>query len=83
MSGLQTIRADPLTWSITFHTFMTVNGCMTAGFYIPYIANFLYEHPGLVPLQTKGIWVTDPLISWDIVNEYIPAYNFAQVGRDI
>ncbi|KAF8335896.1 uncharacterized protein EI90DRAFT_3287786 [Cantharellus anzutake] len=41
-----------------------------AGFYVPYIANYLYENPGLVPLNTKGIWITDPSVSWDI-----PAYN--------
>ena len=50
-----------------------------AGVYVPYIANYLYEHPGLVPLQLKGIWITDPEVSWDIVTEYIPALPFAKV----
>lgn len=51
-----------------------------AGFYVPYIANYLYEHPGLVPLNLQGTWVTDPSLSWDIVQEYIPALPFAQVS---
>jgi carboxypeptidase D len=45
----------------------------SAGYYVPYIANYLYEHPGLVPLHLKGIWITDPSLSWDLVQEYIPA----------
>ncbi|KAF8335894.1 uncharacterized protein EI90DRAFT_2912314 [Cantharellus anzutake] len=54
-----------------------------AGYYVPYIANYLYEHPGLVPLNTKGIWITDPSVSYDIVTQYIPAYNFADKWKDV
>lgn len=50
-----------------------------AGFYVPYIANYLYEHPGLVPLELKGTWITDPSVSWDIVSQDIPALPFAKV----
>ncbi|KAF8335498.1 alpha/beta-hydrolase [Cantharellus anzutake] len=60
-----------------------VTGESYAGYYVPYIANYLYEHPGLVPLKTKGIWLTDPSVSWDIVTEYIPAYNFANKWKDV
>ncbi|KAF8755616.1 Alpha beta-hydrolase [Rhizoctonia solani] len=48
-----------------------------AGFYVPYIANYLYEHPKAVDLKLKGIWITDPSVSYDLVTEFIPAVNFA------
>lgn len=50
-----------------------------AGFYVPYIANYIYEHPSVVPLKLKGVWITDPSVSWDLVTEYIPALPFAKV----
>lgn len=43
------------------------------------IANYLYEHPQAVDLNLKGIWITDPSVSYDIVTEYIPALTFAEV----
>jgi len=55
------------------HKNFYVSGESYAGFYVPYIANYLYEHPGLVPLNLKGIWITDPSLSWDLVQEQIPA----------
>lgn len=54
-----------------------------AGFYVPYIANYIYEHPGVVPLNMTGTWVTDPSLSWDLVQEYIPALPFAQVRSSL
>lgn len=43
------------------------------------IANYLYEHPKVVNLKSKGVWIIDPDVSYDIVTEYIPAISFAQV----
>ncbi|KAF8335892.1 alpha/beta-hydrolase [Cantharellus anzutake] len=60
-----------------------LSGESYAGYYVPYIANYLYEHPGLVPLNTKGIWITDPTVSYDIVTEYIPAYKFAEKWKKV
>ncbi|CUA74019.1 hypothetical protein RSOLAG22IIIB_05365 [Rhizoctonia solani] len=54
-----------------------------AGFYVPYIANYLYEHPKAVDLNLKGVWITDPSVSYDLVTEYIPALNFAQKWKDV
>lgn len=45
------------------------------------IANYLYEHPKAVDLKLKGVWITDPSVSYDIVTEYIPALTFAEVQR--
>ncbi|KIL59167.1 hypothetical protein M378DRAFT_169680 [Amanita muscaria Koide BX008] len=47
-----------------------------AGTYIPYIADYIYTHPTLLDLQLQGIWMADPLISWDVVQEQIPAVDF-------
>ena len=46
---------------------------------VPYIANFLYEHPN-PDLHLKGIWIADPSLSWGLVQQEIPALRFAQVG---
>lgn len=44
---------------------------------VPYIANWIYEHPGL-DLNLKGIWIADPSLSYDVVQQEIPALRFAQ-----
>ncbi|KAG8793197.1 hypothetical protein FRC12_003568 [Ceratobasidium sp. 428] len=54
-----------------------------AGFYVPYIANYLYTHPKAVDLKLKGIWITDPSVSYDLVTEEIPALTFAQKWKDV
>ena len=45
---------------------------------VPYIANWIYEHPGL-DLNLKGIWIADPSLSYDVVQQEIPALRFVQV----
>ncbi|KAF5351716.1 hypothetical protein D9756_007520 [Leucocoprinus leucothites] len=53
-----------------------------AGFYVPYIANWIYEHPGL-PLDLKGIWIADPSLSSGTVQRDIPALRFAQANQNV
>ncbi|GJJ06140.1 hypothetical protein Clacol_000329 [Clathrus columnatus] len=55
-----------------------VSGESYAGFYVPYIANWIYEHPGL-ELNLKGIFIADPSLSYDVVQQEIPALRFVQV----
>lgn len=45
---------------------------------VPYIANWIYEHPGL-DLKLKGIWIADPSLSYGVVQQEIPALRFVQV----
>ncbi|THG97171.1 hypothetical protein EW026_g4786 [Hermanssonia centrifuga] len=59
-----------------------VSGESYAGFYVPYIANWIYEHPGL-ELNLQGIWVADPSLSWGLVQQDIPALRFAQAHKDL
>lgn len=47
---------------------------------MPYIANYLYEHPGAVDLNLKGIWIADPSLSYGAVQQEIPALRFVQVS---
>ncbi|KAK7473020.1 hypothetical protein VKT23_001124 [Stygiomarasmius scandens] len=54
-----------------------------AGFYVPYIANFIYEHPGSVDLNLKGIWIADPSLSYGVVQQEIPALRFAQANKNV
>ncbi|KAF8905762.1 Alpha/Beta hydrolase protein [Gymnopilus junonius] len=35
-----------------------------AGTYVPYIANYIYTHPGVVDLNLQGILISDPSLSW-------------------
>ncbi|KDQ52024.1 hypothetical protein JAAARDRAFT_40628 [Jaapia argillacea MUCL 33604] len=46
------------------------------GMYVPYIANYIYSHPGALDLNLQGIWLGDPTLSYDIVQEEIPAVDF-------
>jgi carboxypeptidase D len=49
-----------------------------AGTYIPYIADYIYAHPKALDLDLQGLWISDPSISTDIVQEQIPALPFVQ-----
>ncbi|KAF8999389.1 Alpha/Beta hydrolase protein [Cyathus striatus] len=53
-----------------------LSGESYAGMYVPYIANYIYTHPGTLDLSLQGIWIADPSISWDVVQEQIPAVDF-------
>lgn len=50
---------------------------------VPYIANFIYEHPGELDLNLKGISIADPSLSYSFVQEDIPALRFAQVTHPL
>ncbi|KAH8999463.1 alpha/beta-hydrolase [Lactarius akahatsu] len=48
-----------------------------AGMYIPYIANFIFENTrSTLDLDLQGLWMNDPVLSWDIVHRQIPAVDF-------
>lgn len=59
-----------------------LSGESYAGFYVPYIANYIYEHPGLA-LNLHGIWIADPSLSWGLVQQEIPALRFALAHKDL
>ncbi|TBU48705.1 alpha/beta-hydrolase [Dichomitus squalens] len=59
-----------------------VSGESYAGYYVPYIANYLYEHPN-PHLHLKGIWISDPTISWFLVQSEIPALRFVQANENV
>jgi carboxypeptidase D len=49
-----------------------------AGMYVPYIADFIYEHTtrSTLDLDLQGIWINDPVIGWEVVQSQIPAVGF-------
>ncbi|KAI1792554.1 alpha/beta-hydrolase [Ganoderma leucocontextum] len=53
-----------------------LSGESYAGMYVPYLANFIYEHPTDLDLTLNGFWVSDPVLGWDVVQEQIPAVDF-------
>ncbi|KAF4574381.1 hypothetical protein EYR36_005715 [Pleurotus pulmonarius] len=60
-----------------------LSGESYAGTYVPYIANHIYTHPGEIDLDLKGIWIADPSLSWDVVQEQIPAVNFVHKYENV
>ncbi|KAF9558385.1 alpha/beta-hydrolase [Agrocybe pediades] len=54
-----------------------------AGTYVPYIANYIYEHPGALDLNLQGMWISDPSLSFDVVQEQIPAVNFVHKYENV
>ncbi|CUA67083.1 hypothetical protein RSOLAG22IIIB_07169 [Rhizoctonia solani] len=54
-----------------------------AGYYIPYIANYLYQNPGAVDLNLKGTWIADGVYTWDLVDLFIPAVAFAEKWQNV
>ncbi|KAI0729999.1 Alpha/Beta hydrolase protein [Fomitopsis betulina] len=54
-----------------------------AGTYVPYIANYIYDNPDSVPLPLKGFWISDPSVSWDVVQEEIPAVAFVHKYENV
>jgi len=49
-----------------------------AGMYVPYTANYIYENPGIVDLDLKGFWISDPVLSSNAIQSEIPAVKFVQ-----
>ncbi|KAK7057503.1 carboxypeptidase [Favolaschia claudopus] len=60
-----------------------VSGESYAGFYVPYIANWIYEHPAGLDLDLKGIWIADPSLSYGVVQQEIPALRFARANQNL
>lgn len=54
---------------------LQTNACCTD---VPYIANWIYEHPGL-DLKLQGIWIADPSLTYGVVQQDIPSLRFIQV----
>lgn len=53
-----------------------LSGESYAGTYIPYIANYIYENPSSLDLDLQGIFISDPSLSWDVIQEEVPAVDF-------
>jgi len=54
-----------------------------AGTYIPYIANYIYSNPKALDLNLQGTWIADPSLSWDVVQEQIPAVSFVHKFENV
>jgi len=56
-----------------------------AGYYVPYIANYIYENTtySTLPLNLQGIWIADPSTSYDIVQEQIPALDIVRANPNL
>ncbi|KAG8785239.1 hypothetical protein FRC15_001736 [Serendipita sp. 397] len=60
-----------------------LSGESYAGMYIPYIADYIYSHPKALDLKLKGIWIADPVLGWDVVQNQIPAVNFVHKYENV
>ncbi|TFY65947.1 hypothetical protein EVG20_g5147 [Dentipellis fragilis] len=43
----------------------------------------IYEHTSALDLKLKGVWIADPVISYDTVQQEIPALRFAQANKNV
>ncbi|KAK7023508.1 hypothetical protein VNI00_016726 [Paramarasmius palmivorus] len=54
-----------------------LSGESYAGMYVPYIANWIYEHPEALPdWDLQGIWIADPVLGTEGLQDLVPAVNF-------
>ncbi|CDO76353.1 hypothetical protein BN946_scf185011.g17 [Trametes cinnabarina] len=53
-----------------------LSGESYAGMYVPYIANYIYEHPDALKLSLTGFWISDPTLGYDVVQWEIPIVGF-------
>ncbi|EJD41864.1 alpha/beta-hydrolase [Auricularia subglabra TFB-10046 SS5] len=60
-----------------------LSGESYAGFYVPYIANFIYEHPHMLDLKLNGIWIADPSLTYGVVQQDIPSLRFVQANQNL
>ncbi|KAG7086613.1 hypothetical protein E1B28_002557 [Marasmius oreades] len=61
-----------------------LSGESYAGAYVPYIANYIYEHPTELPgWDLQGIWIADPVLGLDALQEQVPAVNFVQKYENV
>lgn len=60
-----------------------LSGESYAGMYVPYIADYIYSHPSALDLKLKGIWIADPVLGWDVVQNQIPAVNFVHKYENV
>lgn len=61
-----------------------LSGESYAGFYVPYIANWIYEHPHAgLDLKLQGIWIADPSLSYNVVQQEIPALRFIKANANV
>jgi len=65
------------------HKKLYLTGESYAGTYVPYIANYIYTHPTALDLNLQGIWIADPSLSWDVVQEQIPAVGFVHKYENV
>ncbi|KDR71030.1 hypothetical protein GALMADRAFT_801430 [Galerina marginata CBS 339.88] len=54
-----------------------------AGTYLPYIANYIHTHSSSLALNLQGMWISDPSISWNVVQEEIPAVSFVHKYENV
>jgi len=53
-----------------------LSGESYAGMYVPYIADYIYKKKANLDLSLQGIWIADPVLGWDVVQDQIPAVDF-------
>ncbi|KAJ8093187.1 hypothetical protein PM082_020672 [Marasmius tenuissimus] len=61
-----------------------LSGESYAGAYVPYIANYIYEHPDELPdWDLQGIWIADPVLGLDELQDQVPVVNFVQKYENV
>ncbi|TFK67288.1 alpha/beta-hydrolase [Pluteus cervinus] len=60
-----------------------ISGESYAGMYVPYIANYIYSNATTLDLSLQGTWTADPSLSWDVIQQQVPAVPFVNKYRNV
>ncbi|KAJ7226637.1 alpha/beta-hydrolase [Mycena haematopus] len=62
-----------------------LSGESYAGQFVPYIADFIYDNPlaANLDLKLQGIWISDPVLGWDVVQAEIPVVDFVHKYENV
>ncbi|KAI0751811.1 alpha/beta-hydrolase [Daedaleopsis nitida] len=53
-----------------------LSGESYAGMYVPYLADYIYDHSSDLALDLNGFFIADPVIGWSVAQTQIPAMDF-------
>lgn len=54
-----------------------------AGYYLPYLADYIFSNPGALDLELKGIWLGSPVLGEYVTQVEVPSVNFVHKNENV
>ncbi|KAF8257528.1 alpha/beta-hydrolase [Lactarius quietus] len=54
-----------------------------AGFYVPYLADYILSNPSALDLKVQGMWLGSPTLGEDVTSIEVPAVNFVHKNLNV